>query len=248
MFHGRSTGLWLLVLALQLDAAPAGFSAAPVAPPTATPQPAPAALARIHPRALLLGPGYVWSDSKPSIATLSTLLEQAGVPFDTQPPKTDWTDLVRDLSRYALLIVPGYLEGGAVTDALRTALESFAERGGVLVIDEPIGAPGQENALALAGLKTPPASGPRRCSSWRPAPPALEALDAPEERLLPLSASTAAPLEVWTFEPEATTQILANARLGDAPSARWRRGARGAAAPSTRGATTSPRSTSRAAT
>jgi hypothetical protein len=177
--------------------------------------------ADVRPRALLLGPAAVWTDAKAAVDDISAALEQAGVPFDVQPPKTRWEALIPALRRYALLIVPGYLEAGATTPDLLSALESFATEGGVVVVMKPLVDLAKPDTGKLTGL-TSSVRQPKTTSiriDGEPAP-ALAAIDSPEERHLPLVlGAPIRPLDVWVFEPDpsANTTVLARAFDGETP-------------------------------
>jgi polysaccharide deacetylase len=175
----------------------------------------------VRPRALLLAPRYAWTDAAPDIATVSAVLAQAGIPYDAQPPGTDWEPQLQTLDRYALAVVPGYLLGAAMSGGARAALEKFASRGGVVVVFKPVGTPEERQAWMLAGLR---ASARRRdvldirFDGARPA--AVTDIDSPEERTLHIN-DHAAPdaVESYLFDPDpaAGTQVVAHG-LGGAMS------------------------------
>jgi hypothetical protein len=178
-------------------------------------------LVNVRPRALVLAPRYAWTDAAPDIATVSAILAQAGIPFDSQPPGTDWEPQLQTLDRYALAVVPGYLLGAAMGAAARAALEQFASRGGVVVVFKPVGTTDQRQAWTLTGLR---ASVRRRdvldirFDGTRPA--AVSDIDSPEERTLHIN-DHAAPdaVESYLFEPDAAagTEVVAHG-LGGAMS------------------------------
>ncbi len=172
--------------------------------------------ARVEPRALVLGPTYVQKDAQAELATVKTLLEQAGVPFDVNPENSDWTSLPASFGRYSLLVIPGYLESDALRDEMLDALERFADGGGVVVVMKPMGKV-RRNALALAGLKSsrraPLATSLRIPRSIAPA---LASVDSPEERRIPLTDDAKrSPVDVWTFEVDRDTQVIAEAFAGE---------------------------------
>ena len=174
----------------------------------------------VRPRALLLGPKYTWTDAKFDVDNVTAALEQAGVPYDLQPADRAWETLTTNLPQYALLVIPGYLEAESLTDPLLAAFESFATQGGVVVVMKPIGDFDVPNALRLAGLR---ASAHRpKATEIRidgPGAPALAAIDAPEERDLPLvDPAKPSKTDVWTYEPDpaAQTVVLAHAYAGTA--------------------------------
>jgi hypothetical protein len=168
--------------------------------------------ARIHPRALVFGPAYMWTDAKSDIASVATLLDQAGVPYDVQAPNSDWVDQIGSFARYSLIIVPGYLEGAVVDDAMIAALEAFASGGGVVFIMKPIGSLNRVGSLQLAGVKSATRAKRTTALVIRATAPALAAIDSPEERVLPVTDDAKrGPMDVWTFEIEGNTQVIAEA-------------------------------------
>ncbi|MBV9948795.1 MAG: polysaccharide deacetylase family protein [Myxococcales bacterium] len=168
----------------------------------------------VHPRALVLAPRYAWTDAAPDIATVSAALAQAGIPFDEQPPGTDWEGQLERLDRYALAVVPGYLLGAAMGAASREAFEQFARRGGVVVVWKPVGTGDERRAWALAGLR---ASARRRdvltIAFDGVRPPPVTDLDSPEERTLRIN-EHAAPDAIETYlldpDPAAGTEVVAH--------------------------------------
>jgi hypothetical protein len=175
----------------------------------------------VRPRALLLGPKYVWTDAKFDVDNIMAALDQAGVPYDVEQPGRPWETLVSNLSAYALLVIPGYLETGALPAPMLAALESFATQGGVVVVMKPIGDVDEPETLHLTGLLATahrPTATVIRIDG--PGAPALAAIDSPEERELSLAdAATPAPMDVWTFDPDpaAKTVALAHAFAGTVP-------------------------------
>ena len=47
-----------------------------------------------------------------NIDTVTSIFDQAGIPYDKQRPGTDWDIKEGSLVGYSLVVVPGYLEGG----------------------------------------------------------------------------------------------------------------------------------------
>ena len=80
--------------------------------------------ARVRPRALVVGPRYIWSETKSEVDELSVAFDQAGIPYDLQSSDEDWSNQVDRFQRYSLIVIPGYLEGASLTEAMREALES----------------------------------------------------------------------------------------------------------------------------
>jgi peptidoglycan/xylan/chitin deacetylase (PgdA/CDA1 family) len=171
-------------------------------------------VARVHPRALVVAPRYAWTDAAPDIATVSAVLAQAGIPYDRQPPGTDWEPLLRALDRYALVVVPGYLLGGAMGARSRSQLEQFANGGGVVVVFKPVGTTDEREAWLLTGLR---ASVRRRdvldirFDGVRRA--AVTNIDSPEERTLHINDHPAPDaVEAYLFDPDpaAGTEVVAH--------------------------------------
>jgi peptidoglycan/xylan/chitin deacetylase (PgdA/CDA1 family) len=165
----------------------------------------------VRPRALLLGPKYVWTDAKFDVDNIVAALDQAGVPYDVQPASRPWETLTSNLAQYALLIIPGYLETGSLPQPMLAALESFATQGGVVVVMKPIGDVDEPETLRLTGLLSTvhrPTTTEIRIDG--PAAPALAAIDSPEERQLSLvDAAQPAPMDVWTYDPDPTSKTVA---------------------------------------
>lgn len=170
----------------------------------------------VHPRALVIAPRYAWTDAAPDIATVVSALAQAGIPYDLQAPGTDWSSEMPKLDDYALAIVPGYLIGAVVHFGISGALESFARRGGVVLVFKPIGTADEPQAWKLTGLR-----GSKRRRDMLEVRfdgarvPAVSDVDSPEERRLPINERGAAdPVEAYLLDPDpaAGTQVVAHAR------------------------------------
>jgi len=169
----------------------------------------------VRPRALVLAPRYVWTDSASDVATVVAVLAQAGIPSDMQPAGTDWSSMVSKLDAYTLAVVPGYLLGAAMAASVQDALEQFARRGGIVVVFKPVGTPEKKQAWKLTGLRASERHRDVleiRFDGARPAP--TSDLDSPEEIALRIN-SRAAPdaVEAYFFEidPDAGTEIVARA-------------------------------------
>src|SRR5262249_27466951 len=70
-----------------------------------------AATAPLRSRALLLVPGYVFSDGPLEIDMIASILSQWGVAYDRPASPEDFDASLDALSAYPLVIIPGYLEG-----------------------------------------------------------------------------------------------------------------------------------------
>ncbi len=161
--------------------------------------------ATVHARALVLVPKYAWADAAADIATSTSLLEQAGIPYDRQATGTDWDASLAALDRYALAIVPGYLITAVVTPANEKALEDFVKAGGVLLVSKPVGESEPTPGLSLLGLR----STRRRNDVTRirfdapERPAAFASVDSVEERTLEVSDDPKRdPVEVYVLEPD----------------------------------------------
>ncbi|HEY2516231.1 MAG TPA: polysaccharide deacetylase family protein [Polyangiaceae bacterium] len=174
---------------------------------------------RTHPRALVAVPRYAWTDAAFDIDTMVSALDQAGIAYDKQKKGTDWDTVMPKLGEYALVIVPGYVEGGIVRPEIKKAFEDFVSAGGVLVLMKPIpDEEGTAGALELAGIRA--ATHESNVTSLRfdgDRVPALAAIDSPEERDLPINDDPPPePVDVWTYEPDPAehTQVLGRAMHG----------------------------------
>jgi|CZKU01.1.fsa_nt_gi hypothetical protein len=161
----------------------------------------------VRPRALVLAPRYAWLDAAPDIADVTFALGQAGIPFDSQAPGTDWSSALATLGRYSLAVVPGYLVGDGLSARAREALETFARKGGVVAIFKPVGTPDEPQAWKLAGLRS--STRKRDVLELRfdgARPPAVTDLDSPEERRVPVNevvaAGQAVGVEVYALDPD----------------------------------------------
>jgi hypothetical protein len=171
----------------------------------------------VRPRAVLVAPKYDWSDAAPDIANVVASMAQAGIALDVPQKGSNFTS-VPSLDQYALAVVPGYLLG-SVLPPVREKLEAFVERGGVLVVFKPIGEKDHAEALELAGLRT----GTRHRDveevrfGGNPSP-GTWFVDSAEEKTLGINPKgEKAGAEVWTYEADASTEILASAYREGAP-------------------------------
>jgi hypothetical protein len=178
--------------------------------------------AHVRPRALVLAPRYAWGDAAPDIADVVAALAQAGIPYDSQAPGTDWSAALATLDHYSLAVVPGYLLGAAMGARSRDALEAFARKGGVVAVFKPVGTTDEPQAWKLAGLR---ASERRRdvleLRFDGDRPPAVTYLDSPEEHALLIN-DHAGPdaVEVYSLDPDpsAGTQTVARGYAHDKSS------------------------------
>ncbi len=174
----------------------------------------------VRSRALLLVPSYLWADDRIFVDSITSALDQRGIPYDSPARGTDaWAASLASASQYAMAIVPGYFVGDDLTAADRAILESFVAGGGVLVIVKPLGSPGS-NGLALAGIAT--STKTFTVDSMRfdgPAAVPTSTFDTKEERDVLLSADPASsPVETYVFELAPGTTVLAHGFTGGAPA------------------------------
>lgn len=176
---------------------------------------------RVKARALVIAPRYAWTEAGTDIATLSASLAQAGIPFDRQPAGSDWTPTLAGIDDYALVVLPGYLNPASVSTDVKEKLEAFARSGGVVVVFKPLGVKDRAQALKLTGLKSSTRHRDALEVRFDGAAAALVSeLDSPEERSLHINPNRplpppAAPVELYTFEPEDGTEVLANGYAGE---------------------------------
>jgi len=176
--------------------------------------------AEVRSRALLLVPSYLWADDRIFVDSVTSALDQRGIPYDRPERGTDaWASSLATLSQYAMAVIPGYFVGDDLTAADRATLEDFVTGGGVLVIVKPLGSPGS-NGLELAGIAT--STQKLTVTSMRfdgPAAIPTSAFDTKEERDVLVSADPASsPVETYVLEPSPGTAVLAHALENGAPT------------------------------
>ncbi len=171
--------------------------------------------ATVRARALLLAPRYLWTKGGDEIRALASVLDQWGVPYDLPPADSDWNIPLRSLlGRYALVIVPGYLDGAVVDTIARLYLEEFANAGGVVLLHKPVASLPTANVLRLAGLR----ASTRRTDVTSlhvagSSVPAVLSFDSLEERELTVTDDPVAhPIEVFALEPDADVSTVVAAR------------------------------------
>jgi peptidoglycan/xylan/chitin deacetylase (PgdA/CDA1 family) len=169
----------------------------------------------VRPRALVLAPAYAWSDAAGDVANVVAALAQAGIPFDTQTPGTDWSTNLAALDHHALVVVPGYLLGAAMPWDVVVALEAFARKGGVVIVFKPVGTDEAPQAWRLTGLL--------RSTRQKDVldlyfdgirTTAVTFLDSPEERRMPINRhGGAGSVEAYVLEPDPRvgTEVVAHA-------------------------------------
>lgn len=171
-------------------------------------------------RARVLVPPYLWRDSDGGeVDNVKTFLDQWGIPADAPAHGSDWENDFKTLDRYSLIIIPGYLEPSTLSEPQKTALEKFAQSGGILILLKPIGETTNDFALNLAGLLRTERRLDLTTIQFLPEKSvALKSFDRPEELSVPLhDATTSEAPEAFLLEPDPTkqTQTVAIAKLGE---------------------------------
>ncbi len=192
--------------------------------------------ATVHPRVLVLAPRYAWEDATLDIDTLTSVLAQAGIPYDVQKTGTEWDTVLPNLGRYTMAVVPGYLEGDAVMPEARQSLEEFASKGGVVVVFKPVGPAAFPQAWMLAGLRSSTKHTDVleiRFDGIRPPP--VSSFDSPEELALvindPSTPAGQRPEDFWLDpDPAAGTEVIAHGYTASESGATVTRRAIGAGA------------------
>ncbi|HVJ91130.1 MAG TPA: MopE-related protein, partial [Labilithrix sp.] len=156
----------------------------------------------VRPRALMLVPSYLWLEDPVFLDSISSSLDQRGIPYDRPTQGTEWATTLASLSQYSMAIIPGYFVSDELTPDDRATLEAFVQGGGVLVIVKPLGTAGTPG-LELAGVVASTKS--RAVTSLRFTDAGAfptSALDTEEERDLMLSddAETRS-VETYVLEP-----------------------------------------------
>ena len=103
-------------------------------------------------RARVLVPPYLWTESTEPVKEVIRALETAGIPYDVDTTAADWDKGFGELSKYSLLIIPGYQLGYIYTPAHLTALKKFINDGGVLLWHKLLGSTDEKELTALAGV------------------------------------------------------------------------------------------------
>ena len=95
-------------------------------------------------RARILVPEYQAQESKDMLAGVYDLFETTGIPFDAPPLDdpvllfADWQASFKQLDKYALAYIPGWLEPAALPPDLLQPLTAWVAKGGILVLSKPI--------------------------------------------------------------------------------------------------------------
>ncbi len=169
-------------------------------------------------RALLLVPGYAFSDAPLEVDQIASILDQWGIAYDRPSSPADFDAALPTLSQYPLVIVPGYLEEDFLIPFRQAALESYAQQGGVLVVFKPI-LDAQSSTQELIGT----VSTARRFDVDAvvfdgPRSGATRAFDSPEEIQVPINSATSGEsVTVHVLTPSGGTMSLATATVGGVP-------------------------------
>ena len=174
--------------------------------------------AQARARALLLVPGYAFSDAPLEVDDIASILDQWGIAYDRPSSPADFDAALPTLAQYPLVIVPGYLEEDFLVPFRQAALESYAQQGGVLVVFKPILA-AQSSTQALIGTtSTARRSDVDAIVFDGPRSGATRAFDSPEEIQVPLDAAASGQgVTVHVLTPAGDTESLATATVGGVP-------------------------------
>jgi hypothetical protein len=170
-------------------------------------------------RALLLVPGYDFTDAPLEVDEIAAILDQWGIAYDRPTSPDDFDAALPALGQYPLVVIPGYLEDDFLIPFRQAALESYAAQGGVLVIFKPIFADGSA-AQALTGtISTVRRTDVDAISFDGPRAGATRAFDSPEELRVPLNTPTSGEtVTVHVLTPAGPPTIsLASALVGGVP-------------------------------
>ncbi len=154
----------------------------------------------------------LWDDGlDEAVSSVSEALDQSGLAYEVSTRgEADLTAEV--LSRFAVVVVPGYLSAAAVSPASLAALTEWVAGGGRLVLTRLVGEGGAEDramfrlaGVTTATLKTAGSAVVLQQDS------SFDRLASYEERRVPLA--TSEPLDLYTYELEAGSGAVSLARL-----------------------------------
>ena len=141
----------------------------------------------------------MWSEGKSIANGAAETLSHVGIPYvapNTANSTSDWATALAGLSGYSLLVIPGYVESGAVTSAQLAALQTWVQNGGVLVVGKPAGA----GLLGLCGISAATTRTDAKTIRIANSAPAMLWLDSLEERDILLSSNPATnPMSIQTY-------------------------------------------------
>ncbi|HVY40547.1 MAG TPA: MopE-related protein [Polyangia bacterium] len=177
--------------------------------------PLPAARAR----ALLLVPGYAFTDAALEVDHIASVLDQWGIAFDRPSAPAEFDAALAGLSRYPLVVIPGYLEEDFLVPFRQAALEGYVHQGGVLVVFKPIFADGSPAQQLIGALSTARRSDADAVAFAGPRAGALRAFDSPEELRVPIATpGSEEAVVVHVLAPAGPeTQVLATASTAGVP-------------------------------
>jgi|GEM_PF-915325 len=170
-------------------------------------------------RALLLVPGYDFTDAPLEVAEIAAILDQWGIAYDRPASSPDFDAALPTLAQYPLVVIPGYLEEDFLVPFRQAALESYAAQGGVLVIFKPILADGSPTQALIGTSSTVRRTDVDAIAFDGPRTGGTRAFDSPEELRVPLNTPTSGEtVTVHVLLPAgADTTSLATALVGGVP-------------------------------
>jgi hypothetical protein len=161
-------------------------------------------------RALMLVPGYAFSDAASELDMIASILSEWGIAYDRGASPEDFDRSLGSLSQYPLVVIPGYLEEDFLVPFRQQALEDYAAQGGVLVVFKPIFDAGSPTQQLIGTTSTERRSDVDTLLFDGARNAATRAFDSPEEVRVPIaSGESSLPLHVFT--PAAGTETLAAA-------------------------------------
>jgi len=166
-------------------------------------------------RALLLVPGYAFTDAASEVDMIASILSDWGIAYDRGLSPDDFDRSLNSLAQYPLVVVPGYLEEDFLVPFRQQALEDYAAQGGVLVVFKPIFDAGSQTQSLIGTTSTERRfdidtvlfDGARNA--------ATRAFESPEEMRVPLAAGDSS-LPLHVLSPAPGTETLASALVNGA--------------------------------
>jgi Putative metal-binding motif len=167
-------------------------------------------------RALLLVPGYAFSDAPREVDEIASILDQWGIAYDRPSAPAEFDAALPTLAQYPLVIIPGYLEEDFLVPFRQAALERYAQQGGVLVVFKPILAADSPTQNLIGTTSTVRRSDVDTVVFDGPRTGATRAFDSPEELRVPINTATSGEdVFVHVLTPAgAGTASLATAMVG----------------------------------
>ncbi len=154
----------------------------------------------------------LWDDGlDEAVSSVSEALDQSGLAYEVSTRgEADLT--AASLSRFAVVVVPGYLSASAVSPATLAALTEWVAGGGRLVLTRLVGEGGTEDraVFRLAGVTSATLKTTGSAVVLQP-DSSFDRLASYEERRVPLA--TSEPLDLYTYGLEAGSGAVSLARL-----------------------------------